>query len=74
MSKKARRQLHNAQNEKSNMAKNHSNDSSRKEHFLEKRNQELSISALRCLQAILFSSANFLKPTIIKVISTYIIF
>lgn len=67
MSKKARRQLHNAQNEKSNMAQTHSSDNNRKEQFSDVRNQELCISALRCLQEILLSVGNFIKPTILKV-------
>ncbi|XP_037813197.1 proline-, glutamic acid- and leucine-rich protein 1 [Lucilia sericata] len=72
MSKKARRQLHNAQNEKSNMAHTHSNDSSRKGHFSEERNKELCIAALRCLQQILLSVSNFIKPTILKMMHTSI--
>ncbi|XP_065371016.1 proline-, glutamic acid- and leucine-rich protein 1-like [Calliphora vicina] len=72
MSKKARRQLHNAQNEKSNMAQTHSSDNNRKEQFSEVRNQELCISALRCLQEILLTVGNFIKPTILKMMQTSI--
>ncbi|KAI8114731.1 glutamic acid and leucine-rich protein 1, Proline [Lucilia cuprina] len=67
MSKKARRQLHNAQNENSNMCHTHSSDSNRKGHFSQERNQELCIAALRCLQQIILSISNFIKPTTLKV-------
>lgn len=75
MSKKARRQLHSAQNEKSNMSQTHSSNSNnnRKDILTERKSQELCISALRCLQEILFSAANFIKPTILKVIQYIVI-
>ncbi|XP_055851289.1 proline-, glutamic acid- and leucine-rich protein 1 [Episyrphus balteatus] len=69
MSKKARRQLHKAQNEQSNLAQTHSNpsDSQAKKQILsDEGNQKLCIAALQCLRSVFLSAGCFLKPTVVK--------
>lgn len=71
MSKRARRQLHSIQNTSSSIVSLHSNDGNKQKEILEGKSHELCISALRCLQSILFSSTNFIKPTLLKVRHSY---
>ncbi|TMW45301.1 hypothetical protein DOY81_009619, partial [Sarcophaga bullata] len=67
MSKRTRRQLHSIQNRNSNIVLLQSYEGNNRKNIAEERNIEACISALRCLQSVLFSCANFLKPTILKV-------
>lgn len=73
MSKKMKRQLHKAQNERSKISKTAVKVA---KNFLpqkEDRNQMVCIAALRCLQEILLSVASFLKPTKIKLLQTTLV-
>ncbi|XP_013113472.2 proline-, glutamic acid- and leucine-rich protein 1 [Stomoxys calcitrans] len=71
MSKKMKRQLHKAQNERSKISKpaikaaKHTMKAQK-----EDRQQMVCTSALRCLQEMLLSVASFLKPTKIKLLQT----
>ena len=67
MSKRPQRQLHSTQNENTNIVLLHSYEGNYRKNVAEERNVEVCISALRCLQSVLFSSTNFIKPTILKV-------
>lgn len=66
MSKKARKQLQSIQNEKPKPSKNQSETSNGKQ-------QELCLAALHCLQEIITSVGNFLKPTILKIMQNSIL-
>ncbi|XP_055906809.1 proline-, glutamic acid- and leucine-rich protein 1 [Eupeodes corollae] len=69
MSKKARRQLHKAQNDQSNLVQTHSNASdsqAKKQLYSDEGNQQLCLKALQCLRSVFLSTGCFLKPTVVK--------
>ena len=67
MSKRTRRQLHSNQNGNSNIVLLHPYEGKNQKNVAEERDVKVCISALRCLQSVLFSCTNFVKPTILKV-------
>uniref|UniRef100_A0A1A9W861 Pre-rRNA-processing protein RIX1 N-terminal domain-containing protein n=1 Tax=Glossina brevipalpis TaxID=37001 RepID=A0A1A9W861_9MUSC len=65
LSKKARRQLHKANNNQSKLTQTNSNLKTQQN---ENKNLLTSVWALRCLQQLLWALANFLKPPTLKII------
>ncbi|XP_061403048.1 proline-, glutamic acid- and leucine-rich protein 1-like [Musca vetustissima] len=73
LSKKMKRQLHKAQNERSNISKNSVKTAKNSLSQRDDKNQLVCIAALRCLQELLLSVASFLKPTKIKLLQTVVV-
>ncbi|XP_058978290.1 proline-, glutamic acid- and leucine-rich protein 1 [Musca domestica] len=73
LSKKMKRQLHKAQNERSNISKNSVKSAKNSLPQRDDKNHLVAIAALRCLQELLLSVASFLKPTKIKLLQSTLV-
>ncbi|XP_073829505.1 proline-, glutamic acid- and leucine-rich protein 1 [Musca autumnalis] len=73
LSKKMKRQLHKAQNERSKISKSSIKTVKKALPQRDDKKQLVCIAALRCLQELLLSVSSFLKPTKIKLLQTMLV-